>query len=228
MPHSVEILDIEQVTHDVKKITVEKPFDYMFEPGYATEVAIQKKGWDHKKRPFTFTSIPSNQTLEFIIKIYDDHNGVTKKLNTLIRGDHLLIGDAWGTIEYKGPGIFIAGGAGITPFISIFRQLYADNKLSGNTLIFANKSEKDIILRRELEIMLGYRFRNVITESMHEIYVNPLLTYLKGYVNEEYLKRNIEHIQQKFYVCGPPLFNESILKNLQRFGANANSMVFEQ
>lgn len=228
MPHIVKILNIEQLTHDVKKITLTKPDGYKFTSGQATEVSLNKKGWKSKKRPFTFTSLPSEDFLEFIIKIYPFNNGVTKKLNTLVSGDSLLINEPWGTIEYKGSGVFIAGGAGITPFISIFRKLYLDKKLNGSTLLFANKSEDDIILRKELEIMLGYRFRNVITESEHEIYANPLLTYLKGYINEEYLQRNIEHVRQNFYVCGPPAFNDSIIAMLEKLGANANSLIFEE
>jgi predicted ferric reductase len=35
----------------------------------------------------------------------------------------------FGAIEYKGEGVFIAGGAGVTPFIAILRQLQADDKL---------------------------------------------------------------------------------------------------
>lgn len=228
MSHTVEILNIEELTHNVKKFTLSKPDGYTFTPGQATEVALNKKGWKDKKRPFTFTSLPSEGYLELIIKIYPSHKGVTKKLNNLVSGDSLIIDEPWGTIEYKGSGVFIAGGAGITPFISIFRKLYLENKLNGSTLLFANKSEDDIILRKELEIMLGYRFRNVITESDQEIYVNPMLTYLKGYINEEYLRKHIDHIRQNFYVCGPPAFNNSVIGILEKIGANANSVIFEE
>ena len=46
-------------------------------------------------------------------------NGISK----LKPGDDLIIRDVWGAISYKGEGVFIAGGAGVTPFISIFRDL---------------------------------------------------------------------------------------------------------
>jgi ferredoxin-NADP reductase len=41
----------------------------------------------------------------------------------------------FGAIEYKGEGVFIAGGAGVTPFIAILRQLQAENKIANNKLI---------------------------------------------------------------------------------------------
>jgi predicted ferric reductase len=51
------------------------------------------------------------------------------KIRKLKHGDELIIRDVWGAIEYKGEGVFIAGGAGVTPFIAILRQLQADDKL---------------------------------------------------------------------------------------------------
>jgi predicted ferric reductase len=66
--------------------------------------------------------------LEFTIKIYDSHKQVTKELAKLKHGDELIIRDVWGAIEYKGE-VFIAGGAGVTPFIAIFRKLQLMIKL---------------------------------------------------------------------------------------------------
>src|SRR5688572_6994969 len=150
MEHIIKIKAIEQVTHDVKRFQCKKPEGYSFAPGQATEVSIKKKGWEEERRPFTFTSLNEFPDLEFTIKIYSDHPGVTNELNTLQTGDELIIGDVWGAIEYKGLGYFIAGGAGITPFIAILRQLKKENKLEGNKLFFSNKTNQDIILEKEL------------------------------------------------------------------------------
>lgn len=227
MQESITILDIKQLTHDVKQFTLQKPNGYSFTPGQATEVAIDKKGWRDKKRPFTFTSLPEDETLEFIIKIYADHDGVTKKLNSLQTGDKLLIDDPWGTIQYKGKGVFLAGGAGVTPFISIFRHLYNEGNLSGNSLIFSNKSDDDIILRDELEKLLGRNLNNVITQTALEVYVNSELTYLSDFIDKEYLKSVINDFNQNFYVCGPPAFNTAMVTHLRELGAKPNAFVFE-
>ncbi len=74
MAHTLKIKDIQNVTHDVKSFTIEKPDGYDFEPGQATEVAIDKDGWREEKRPFTFTSLPEDDELEFTIKIYPEHD----------------------------------------------------------------------------------------------------------------------------------------------------------
>ncbi len=122
--HVVKILSIEEVTHDVKCFRVEKPAGYSFIPGQATDVSINVPALKDEKRSFTFTSLSSLNYLEFTIKIYSDHKGITNELGRLKPGAELIIGDVWGDISFKGEGVFIAGGAGITPFISIFRDLY--------------------------------------------------------------------------------------------------------
>src|SRR5699024_4924707 len=116
--------------------------------------------WRDKRRAFTFTGLNEWPFLEFTIKIYKDHNGVTAKLDQLKKGASLIIHDSFGDITYKGSGIFIAGGAGVTPFIANLRQLKKDSKIDGNKLIFSNQSADDIILKEEFESILGKDFIN--------------------------------------------------------------------
>jgi len=44
--HIVKITAIHQVTHDVKSFRLEKPDNYKFVPGQATEITINKPGWE--------------------------------------------------------------------------------------------------------------------------------------------------------------------------------------
>ena len=120
--HIVKVLTTELVTHNVKRFTLQKPQNYSFTSGQATDVSINKPGLEEEVRPFTFTCLNSDDHLEFTIKTYTDHDGVTNKLRGINAGDELIVHEVYGAITYKGPGIFIAGGAGITPFISIPRS----------------------------------------------------------------------------------------------------------
>src|ERR1700722_19582884 len=116
MEYIVRIIGIREVTHDVKSFRFEKPAGYQFIPGQATDVSINKPAWKEEKRPFTFTCLNEDPYLEFTIKRYSDHHGVTDQLHQLGPGDELIIRDVWGAIAYNVPGYFFAGGAGITPF----------------------------------------------------------------------------------------------------------------
>jgi ferredoxin-NADP reductase len=219
--HKVKIKRIAKVTHDVKRFVVEKPEGYSFVSGQATEVAVNKKGWESERRPFTFTSLNEDPDLEFTIKIYDDHDGVTHQLGLLEPGDELLLHDVWGTIQYKGPGVFIAGGAGVTPFISILRMLYKQGRIQGHHLIFSNKRSRDIILREEFQRMLGEAFINTLTREDHPGHVSRR-------INKNFLKEKIKNFNQHFYVCGPQSFVEEISESLRQLGANTDSIVFEE
>ena len=172
MNHIVKIKSIKHVTHDVLQIRVEKPRGYRFTPGQATEVSVNKPGWLRKKRPFTFTCLPDDDYLEFNIKTYPSHKGVTNELLQLKKNDELILHDIFGTIAYMGEGVFIAGGAGVTPFISIFRFLQSENKIGQNKLIFANKTKADIILKSEFEKLLGKNFINILSNEKTDDYAH--------------------------------------------------------
>ena len=79
MDRKVKILEIESETHDVKRLLVEKPEGYNFSPGQATMVSVNKTGWGDMFRPFTFTSMNEDPSIEFIIKTYPEHNGSQKR-----------------------------------------------------------------------------------------------------------------------------------------------------
>lgn len=223
MSYTVKILDTEMVTHDVKRLTFAKPDGYSYEPGQATEVSIDKDNWRDEKRPFTFTSLTEDEHLEFIIKIYPDHDGVTEQIGKLNKGDKLIIDDSWGTIQYTGEGVFLAGGAGVTPFIAIFRDLHKKGNIGNNTLIFSNSTDKDVILEDEFVEMLGDQFISVITDDPTDDH-----TFLDGYINKEFLDSKIDDFSQSFYVCGPEPFNDSMMNYLKELGANPDALVFEE
>lgn len=219
--HIVKIINAQNVTHNVKRFTLSKPENYIFTPGQATDIVINKPDWLKERRPFTFTGLNEWDHLEFTIKIYDDHEGVTNQLGKLKTGDQLILHDIWGAIHYKGEGVFIAGGAGVTPFIAIFRQLHKDGKLGNNQLIFSNKTSEDIILKDEFEQLLGNNFINTLTQEKTDQYDNKI-------INEEYLKEKIKNLNQYFYICGPDAMIEAISNDLQKMGVDKEKIVIEE
>ena len=218
--HLVRIIRTEQLTHDVKKFQVEKPQGYSFIPGQATNLSVNRPDLKNKKRPFTFTGLNSDPYLEFIIKIYPSHKGVTSELDKLDQGDEIIIRDVWGVITYKGEGVFIAGGAGVTPFISIFRDLREKNQIAGNTLIFANKTKADIILEQEFKALLGKDFINILSDEFAD-------GYFHGMLSEDFLKATVNDFSRKFYVCGPPPMMAAVKSQLANLGVGKNSIVVE-
>lgn len=221
MVHQLRIKAITPVGGNVFQYDLEKPEGFTFEPGQATEVAIDKDGWRDERRPFTFTSLPDWPDLQFTIKSYPGHDGVTKRLPQLSPGDSLLVDDAWGTIHYKGKGTFIAGGAGMTPFLSILRSLKARDALAGHTLYFANKTEADIFDRAEIEGMQGLEVHHVLSQE-------KVAGCYHGRIDKDFLKAHVSDFSQHFYVCGPDEMVKSITETLKSLGADPDGVVFEK
>lgn len=216
----VKITAIEHLTHDVLKIVAEKPTTINYQPGQAVDVSINKQNWEQELRAFTFTSLPDDEYIEFTIKTYLTHNGVTQQLLSLDKGDELLIHDVFGDITYKGEGIFIAGGAGVTPFISILKQLEKENKIGNNKLIFANKTKSDIILEDKFRQLLGDNFINILSDE-------EVANYEHGYISADLIKKHINEHTKYFYLCGPEPMMQAVERQLSSLGI-ADSFIVKE
>lgn len=219
--HKITIQSVEALNHNVRRFVTDKPDGYEFTPGQATLVSIDKEGFRDEKRPFTFTSLPDENHLEFTIKIYPSHEGVTDALDDLKPDDQLIIRDAWGAIQFKGKGTFIAGGAGITPMLAILRDQALKQSDAVEQIIFSNKKKKDLFLEKELKavsngnLLLTYTQENV-DGAEHER------------VNETFLRKHLKTVDQFFYVCGPPKMVESVEAILKEHGAHPEKIITEE
>lgn len=220
-PTNIKILSIENVTHDVRRIRLVKPSGISFTPGQAADISINKEGWKEEVRPFTFTCVPEDDFLEFTIKTYPSHEGVTNELLSLKAGDELIISGVFGAIHYEGEGVFIAGGAGVTPFISILRELRRKNETGKNMLIFANKTSDDIINKNEFTELLGKNFINILSQENAE-------GYYHGHIDKEFLKDKVKDLSGYFYICGPPPMMDAVEKQLADLDVNENKIVKEE
>jgi len=204
----------------MRRFQIEKPDGYSFIPGQATEVSVNKPELISKKGPFTFTCLNSDHYLEFTIKIYSQRQGITNELGKLNVGDELIIRDVWGIIAYKGKGLFIAGGTGITPFIAILRELQVKNELQGNKLLFANRTKSDIMLEKEFNRLFGKDFVNILADERVD-------DYSFGMIDEASLIANIPDFTQKFYLCGLPPMMDSIEKQLANLNVDEKLIIKE-
>ena len=195
----------------------EKPQKYSFTPGPASKITRNRDGWTNEKRPFSFTSLPESDLLEFTIKTYPTLKGVNNERKQINKDNELILHDVFGTIEYKGEGIFIAGGAGVTPIICIFRYLQSKNETGGTKLIFANETQDDVILALEIKEILGENFINILSEELTG-------EYAPGQIGEKFLKESISGFDQQYSICGPPPMMDAIQKQLAMLSIDKNSI----
>lgn len=212
MEHKVEIKNKEWITHDVIQFTLQKPEGFTYNAAQAIEATIDDPEFEDSWSPFTMTSLNEHEDLQFTIKIYKEHEGLTLALSKLNVGDSFLITDPWDSFEYKGPGVFIAGGTGVTPFIALLRQMYVDGTLGDSKLLFSNKKEEDIFLADEFAKILGKNYINILSRENKN-------SYHHGRIDKAFLKKQIDNFDQPFYLCGPPNFADDIKEMLVELGA---------
>jgi ferredoxin-NADP reductase len=218
MAHTVKILATEMLNHNVKRFTTERPQGLNYTPGQAVLVEIpEMKGG---KRPFAFTGLLAAPELEFTIKLYHDHHGVTDHLTDYKPGDTLKFANPLGAIKYQGTGTFMAGGAGITPFLAILRNLHKGGRLDGNALWFSNKTLKDIFLEKDFARDARDRLRLLITRE-------PSTCHENARIDKEYVKAHARHFDQHFYLCGPEKMVTELSTALRELGVHSENVVME-
>ena len=196
------------------------------------------------KRKYTPTS-PLNEEgyFDVPIKIYyknestGDPGGVmTQYLDTMKLGDTIDISGPRGKLTYLGRGQFqfqkndksytrkiknlglIAGGTGITPCFQIIQYVATTKYENLNiSLIYANKTENDILLRNMLEeFVADHRLKMYLTLD------NPPTgwTLGKGYISQDMISTHIPPPAEDTLIlhCGPSPMNRMVRKYLEEMG----------
>ncbi|MBF9035649.1 flavodoxin reductase [Rhodobacterales bacterium HKCCE2091] len=220
MSYRLELQGIETVTHDTRHLRFVRPKDFTFEPGQAVELSLCRDGWRDEGRPFTMVSHPEDAMLDFVIKIYPEHDGETEQIATLEPGEEVELTDPFGAVTDHGPGTFIAGGAGITPFIALLRTRARKQALDGCRLIFANKAEEDIILREEWEEMEGLE-TVFVTDAEGDGHPD-------GPVDRAFLEGRVDPSEGHFYICGPGGMVDAVRDDLKALGVPPDRIVTEE
>ncbi|MEJ6396406.1 FAD-binding oxidoreductase [Yoonia sp. 208BN28-4] len=219
MATKLTLQSIDPVTHDTYHLVFAKPDGFDFKPGQAAGLSLDEKGWRDEDRPFTMTSLPSDPTLEFVIKSYPDHDGVTEKIPNMKIGDQMFLDGPFGAITDHGTGTFIAGGAGITPFIAILKKQMRDGK-SGSHLIFANEKDADIIMKPMWDTMEGLTTTYVISDQDDT-------AHRKGQIDADLLKDVVTNTDQPFYICGPGGMVDQVRDALKDMGVDDDKIITE-
>lgn len=215
MEFKVKVLAAVQHNENIKHFVIQKPDDYGFTPGQAMEISLDFYGISDVKRAFSITCTSDTPNLEFMAKINPQTDGFSRALAQVQAGDYLRISPPLGSIHYKGPGYFIAGGTGITPFISIFKQLKELDSIEGNFLIYTARRDSDVILERELRWMFGNSCSLNYTDNNRRI-------------DFGFLKDKVTSTRKYFYICGPELMVENVKNILLSMGVCESLMVQEK
>ncbi|UCE18548.1 MAG: ferredoxin reductase family protein [Gemmatimonadota bacterium] len=211
--HPFQIANVSQETHNTWNLYFEgKHLDYV--PGQFMIVQLVRKGKVSGPHPFTISSSPTRDRLSICVKSVGDF---TSTIGDTRISDRAYIDAPYGMFSFLNHDaphlVFIAGGIGITPFVSMLRYIY-DRKLERNiVLLWGNKTESDIAFREELDHME----REMSTlKIVHVLSEQNDWHGEKGWISAEKLKRYVADFEgSQFFICGPPALMTSVVHILR-------------
>jgi ferredoxin-NADP reductase len=198
----------------------------VFKAGQFCLIYMKLNG-NYEKRPFTISSSPYYETLDFTIKLYGEF---TNALARLKKDEEVIVEGPFGNFIIEDDEknlVFIAGGVGITPFISMIRERIHSRKRQKITLIYAAKTKEDIVFKEELDNIKEEWFKKVYVLSQEKIEEEG---YLHGRINREIIEKFVDINEIKntvFYLCGPAQMVKDMKDILISIGIDKDNIKFE-
>ena len=204
MKFETKILEIVPRTVDVTSFRFPRPTDLSYKPGQYLMINI-RQGDKELTHHFSFSSSPTQKEyFEFTKKLTDHEYSLALKAAKV--GDWSRIDAPYGQFTFEGEYLkicLLAGGIGITPFMSICKYA-TDKKLNSKiTLFYGCRTEGDIVFKNELESLqsANENFKMVCV-------VNQPTSQWKGetgIITADMIKKTLpDYNETVFFTCGPP------------------------
>lgn len=217
---------VERESHDTVSLYFDGPVP-SFDPGQFMIVNLEKQqGGYSESHPYTISSAPEDDRLRLSAKAIGDFSSSVADVTP---GSKALIEAPYGAFSYRTvPGqslVFIAGGIGITPFLSQLRALRARGESRRVRLIWGNKTQEDIAFRDELQAAE----RELPDFSLVHVLSHEEWDGETGFVDAELIRKYVDDVETaEFFVCGPPVMMKMVIPLLGELGAPASRVHFER
>ncbi len=225
---SLSVTKVTPLTSSIVEISMKGSKRAMFRAGQFGYFRLKDEGVGSEEHPFTISSPPGDDGLVITVKNLGDY---TAKLHAVQVGTRVLFDGPYGVFTPKQSGkhhLFIAGGIGITPFLSIITEWERAGIQNPSTLIWSTRTEQEMTHREFFE-KIGrqhslFRFIPIVTrpESVDAV---------GGRVTGELLDSAVKGLDLgciAVYFCGPEKMRVSVTKELCRIGIPGKNIHFEK
>lgn len=216
--------EIKPYNHDSATLVFELPDGKKPGMNVASAVVVKAVGEGLKDdkgkdviRPYTpITSPETEGHMDFLVKKYPG-GLMTTHMHSMKPGDKLGIKGPIAKFPYKANEFesigLIAGGSGITPMWQVMQAIASNPEDKTQvTLIYTNKSEKDILLREQFDQLAKTDKRFTVVYGLDKLPKG--FNGFEGYVTPELITKHLPKPEQagkaKIFVCGPPPQVEAI------------------
>ena len=202
-----------------------------FHPGQFAWLKIDTSPFAFGENPFSFSSNPEfPERLRFTVKELGDF---TSRLQEIPEGARAYVDGPYGAFtldRYPSRGyVFIAGGIGITPVMSMLRALVTRGDRRRLQLIYANSTWDEVTYREELpgfEAGLNLDILHVLEEPPDDW--DGGTGFVTKDLLDEHLPKGPERNELQYFLCGPPVMIDAVKDALTELGIPLERIEYEE
>jgi propane monooxygenase reductase subunit len=228
-----EVVANDAVTHDMRHLVLHlvEPADIKFFPGQYVDIAIPGT---QSTRSFSMANTSSRDggQLEFVIKVYPD-GLFSHFLDTQLRiGDRLELTGPFGVFtlreSHDADLIFLGGGAGMAPILSLLRSMAERGIQRKATYYYGARRRRDLCFENELralqESLPGFRYVPALSEPSEQ----DAWDGETGLITEVVRRHESSLKGADAYVCGPPPMVEAAMPVLAVLGVAEKRIYYDK
>lgn len=223
--HATRLQGREEIANATMAFHFEKPAGFSFKPGQAIDVVLRDPpATDAQNARHTFSIVSAPFEHELVVATRMRDSAFKRALKALPIGAQRAIEGPFGSLTLHNdrarPAVFIAGGIGVTPFMSILRQATKDRLPQRLLLLYSNRRSEDAAFLAELQRLerQGETFRLIATMTQLGDSRCPWEGET-GVIDGPLIKRAVAGLAAPiYYVAGPPALVEAMRQTLNGAG----------
>jgi propane monooxygenase reductase component len=228
-----EVVSNEPVTHDMRHLVLRlvSPQELAYWPGQYVDIAIPDTD---ETRSFSManTSAMGTGRLEFIIRVYPDGQFSHFLDTKLAVGDRLDVVGPFGVFTLRDGRdcdlVFVGGGAGMAPILSVLRSLAERGSTRKATYYYGARTKADLCFEDELRAlersMADFTFVPALSEPVPGVEWDGEV----GLVTDVVRRHETDLSGSDSYVCGPPPMVEAAMEVLAALGAPDKHIYYDK
>lgn len=233
--HEVRLAAHEEIAVGTMAFHFEKPAGFSFKPGQAIDLILMKPpsaDVASGRHTFSLVSAPFECALTIATRLRD--SAFKRALQALPIGAPATLEGPFGSLTLHGnrarPAVFIAGGIGITPFMSILRQAAQDQLLQRLILLYSNRRPEDAAFLAELQELERYNKNFRLLATMTEMHKSSSpWRGGTGLIDQDLVASVSKELAAPiYYIAGPPSMVAGLRNTLARAGINDDDVRSEE
>lgn len=227
----VKLLDRQEVAERTVALWLEKPPKFRFQAGQFVDLTLidpPETDLAGSTRTFTLACAPEDERLRIATRLRD--TAFKRSLTRLPRHAELLLEGPMGSFTLHAntarPAVFLAGGIGITPFLSIVRHATQQQLPHEIFLFYSNRRPQDAAFLDELTELAQQNPRlHFIPTMTQPEQAQPPWQGETGYISIEKLSKYLPSLQGPiYYIAGPPPMVGAMRQLLEQAGVSPDDV----